>query len=326
MEVAPGAISLSAAILFMAFSNRWPGKLLAGHRWRGPPELLEPIMVRTYGRAGSTLLMQILASSQSICMERQYPFEHRYLTYADNLARIAGLPADSARLVKDAWNNDVMFRNESALVGCLPYGNLGRLDRKRLSRQLLISIWGEFSRELRFNQGLGSQVPAYYAEKTPPEIVERVHTAMPARQLFLIRDPRDELVSIRSFNRKRGFNAFGWLEQDDDASYARRMCRNRKQFLNDMVTLREDRRNLRMRYEDLIQHGDAEVGRLEEWLGISLDGAAGTSDEEIRKQHMTSTSADASVERWRNELSDQAQKIFQRGLAQELMALGYSFA
>lgn len=257
-------------------------------------------------------------------MEREYPYEHRYLTYADNLARVAGLPAASAEPLGERWNNDVMFRSNSPAVGCMPYGKIDSLDRKRLSRQLLLANWSVFSRELRASHGLGGTVNAYYAEKTPPMVAERVSAAMTVRHLFLIRDPRDELVSIRSFNHKRGFNGFGWLDSDTDASYARKMCRNRKQFLNDMITLRQDRQTFKVRYEDLILRGDLEVTRLGSWLGLSLDRDAASSDQDIRQQHMTSTSAVCSVGRWREELSEEAQRIFRSELSDELKALGYS--
>ncbi len=50
--------------------------------------MIIPILVRTFGCSGSTLLMQILASSQDIVFERRYPFEVRYLTYLTRTAQL----------------------------------------------------------------------------------------------------------------------------------------------------------------------------------------------------------------------------------------------
>ena len=151
-------------------------------------EQLIPVMVRTFGRTGSTLLMQILGSHRNVCFERRYPFETRYLTYVYNMSRMMGLKAN----VDEPWDNDVLFRGKQRMMGCLPYGNLQSLDRERLSQRVLMSLWQDFSAEMRESAGLGSDENAFYAEKVPPYVAETVNDAMPAKNLFLLRDPRDE--------------------------------------------------------------------------------------------------------------------------------------
>ena len=47
------------------------------------------------------------------------------------------------------------------------------------------------------------------------------------------------------------------------------------------------------------------------------------SDKLVRKVHMTSDSADSSVERWKNELSEEVLSVFSRELGRELDTLGY---
>jgi len=82
------------------------------------------------------------------------------------------------------------------------------------------------------------------------------------KYLFLLRDPRDEMVSIMSFNHKRGYKSFGWLETDTDVSYAQKICRNRQKFMQLMIDFEANKRRLFVRYEDLIKNGDEEVERL----------------------------------------------------------------
>lgn len=281
---------------------------------------LIPLMVRTFGRTGSTLLMQILGSNSRICFERLYPFEHRYLAYVYNLSRVVSLPAK----VDEPWDNDVMFRGKNRLVGCLPYGDTPSLNSKKLSESVFQSTWNEFSAQMRHSAGLAPGEQAYYAEKIPPYLAEPANNLLLARNIFLLRDPRDEMVSIKSFNSKRGFNSFGWLDEDTDESYARKMCRNRQVFMRNMMEFETNSRRIYLRYEDLINRQDEEVARLSNWLGLELSSDAIAKNKEILEIHMTSKDGSSSVERWRDELSDDVKEIFSDNLGDELSSLGYA--
>ncbi len=281
--------------------------------------LLTPLLVRTFGRTGSTLLMQILATSDRVRFEREYPFEHRYLSYAYNLARLVRAPVED----RAAWNNDVLFRNQSPLVGGLPYGKIKSFDVEWLSRELFVSTWEQFSRAMRRSAGLADDVPAWYAEKAPHQVADLANELLGGRNVFLLRDPRDEMVSIKSFNAKRGFASFGWVESDTDDSYARKLCKNRRNFMHRLMELTTDERRIAVRYEDLIRDGEAQTRRLAEWLGTELDYRAATQDRGIQKVHMTSKNPAGSVERWRDELDPSVQRIFADELGDELSALGY---
>lgn len=283
-------------------------------------DTLVPIMVRTFGRTGSTLLMQILGSNGQICFERQYPFEHRYLAYVFNMSRVMGLTGK----VGEPWDNDVLFRGKERMIGCLPYGGVKLIDRERLSKRTFISLWNEFSAEMREQSGLKPGTPGFYAEKIPPNVANTANDLLKARNIFLLRDPRDEMVSIKSFNDKRGFNSFGWLENDNDVSYAHKMCRNRQLFMKNMIDFEENKRRIAVRYEDLIKNEDAEVERLSNWLGLPLNTKGISKDKTIRKLHMTSADPLKSVERWREELSDEVQDIFAKQIGNELTQLGYA--
>ncbi len=283
-------------------------------------ERLTPVMVRTFGRTGSTLLMQILGTHRNVCFERQYPFEHRYLTYVYNMSRMIGLKAR----VDEPWDNDVLFRGKQRMMGCLPYGNTKSINRDSLADRTLLSLWQDFSAEMRESAGIGPTEKAFYAEKVPPYVAETVNQALPAKNLFLLRDPRDEMVSIMSFNQKRGFNSFGWVDTDTDVTYAVKMCKNRQKFMQLMIDFEVNHRRLFVRYEDLIRQGEEEVERLSEWLGLPLSLKQIEKEKKIREVHMTSKDPMASVERWRRELSDEVLEIFKISLGEELDGLGYA--
>ncbi len=281
---------------------------------------LVPILVRTFGRTGSTLLMQILGTGDNVCFERTYPFENRYLTYTYNMARMVRMPANTG----DSWNNDVLFRCEHPSIASLPYERNESIDKDALSRHLFGAIWREFSHSMRLQRGLAENSTAFYAEKVPHQTAAYANELLEARNIFLLRDPRDEMVSIKNFNRKRGFHSFGWQDKDTDLSFATRLCRNRRDFMQSMIESDTDERRIYLRYEDLILDGKREVARLSNWLGTPLNLKHAMKDKAIKAKHMTSKDPASSVERWRKELSHEVQTVFSTELGEELNELGYA--
>lgn len=281
---------------------------------------LVPILVRTFGRTGSTLLMQILGTSTRIVFEREYPFEHRYLAYAYQLANVVRLPPDA----NPDWNNDVVFRGGEPYVAQLPYGEMKVLDKEALADDLIVPIWQQFSQNMRKTSGIDVASPAYYAEKAPHKVADLAVSKLGGRAIYLLRDPRDQMVSIKSFNQKRGFNSFGWTENDTDISYGRKLCQRHKQFMQNILSSRDSEQRINVRYEDLIQNGEAEVARISDWLGVPLNYSEAINDTHIRDLHMTSADYSKSVERWRHELDDDVKEIFHKEIGSELTELGYS--
>ena len=277
-------------------------------------------MIRTFGRTGSTLLMQILGTGERICMERHYPFEQRYLTYVHNLTRMISEPLQDA----DNWDNDILFQGRSSMVGGLPYGRIDAFDKKALSDQCFSTLWLEFSNAMRKTLGIPMDEPAYYAEKVPNNVAERANNLIRARNLFLLRDPRDEMVSIKSFNEKRGFQSFGWQAGDSDIHYARKMCKTRRPFMRNLLKLETDDRRMYLRYEDLVLDGENEVAKLSDWLGQTLSFEEANNNIKIKNLHMTSDTAGESVERWKTELGSDVLNLFAKELGTELDGLGYS--
>lgn len=279
-----------------------------------------PLLVRTFGRTGSTLLMQILATSSKVMFEREYPFEHRYLSYAYRMSRVVTLPPTA----NNDWNNNDIFQGRAPYVGHLPYQNTSDLDRGSLSQDLFVSIWDSFSRNMRTVNGFDQETKCYYAEKSPHLVSDLATDLLGARNIYLLRDPRDEFVSIKSFNQKRGFNAFGWSDDDSDMSYAARMCTRRKQFMQNFLDSDSKEERLNVKYEDLITDGFREVKRISEWLGLELDYKSATRNKDIRSKHMTSKNYRSSVGRWKSELDKDVQELFASALGDELDQLGYS--
>lgn len=264
--------------------------------------------------------MQILGTSQRVLFERHYPFEHRYLTYVYQMSRQIQAPV----VTDENWNNNLLFQGRKSYVGCLPYVKTDMLDRESLAEGALVKLWEAFSLEMREKAGFTPEQSCFYAEKIPHKAADVIGRVLQGRTIYLLRDPRDEMVSIKSFNQKRGFQAFGWQEDDTDISYARKMCKNRRDFMRGLLETETSHKRYHVRYEDLIREGESETDRLAQWLGASLNYGSATKNKDIQQQHMTSQNSLSSVERWRKELSDDVQSIFSEELGTELVELGYA--
>lgn len=280
-----------------------------------------PLMLRSAGRSGSTMLMQLLGTSEQVFMEREYPFEVRYLSYLHKLIYQIKQPCKN----DDKWNPDSLFNQDITRVGAIPWGNVSILDQDGLATSVFRQAWKAFSQELIIHSNnKDSDKTFYYAEKIVPIIGFDVNAITAAKNLFLFRDPRDEFLSIKSFNAKRNYLAFGWTNDDDDISFAKRLASQRKEFMRliSKIDMEDTRRHLVI-YENIIRNPYAETQRLSRWLGVDLDWDNLSVNKEILAEHATTTSLGKSIERWKTELSKEINQVFCDALGNELQQLGY---
>ncbi|WP_444919150.1 hypothetical protein [Microbulbifer sp. JMSA003] len=283
--------------------------------------MITPIMLRSFGRSGSTLLMQVLGSSSNVVFDRDYPFEKRHLTYLHRLTTVAS----SESCNDENWNADSLFSSKINRIGPIPYINTSIIDREKLQLEFLTHLWKGFSGQIKdkLKEELNLDEPIYYAEKVVHDICPAVNEAFYAKNLFLFRDPRDEFVSIKSFNAKRGFNGFGWGESDDDESYALKLCQMRKTFMQHISSIEASDRRYVVKYEEFIKSPYEITSFLGDWIGLELDYGKVEAQKKSVEHHITSSNVAASVERWRTEMSPKVAQIFEKEIGEELSELGY---
>lgn len=275
---------------------------------------LTPILLRAFGRSGTTYVMHALACAEAISFEKRYPFEERELTYLARVAEtVAG--ASAAAMSRDA----VLAGREEALgacpfLGASRYLYAGQDSVKRIFKDL----WLGYSRDVIERSGA-----TYYAEKVANDLPPLVNEVLPAKNILLVRDPRGEMLSIMKFNQKRGYDGFGWLRDDDAERFARRLCSMRRHFLREASRCDEHSRRIILRYEDIVIDADAFLGKLQRFLDCEIDAEAFYAGLGNFRYHMTAESAEGSIDAWRDELPRPAAEIIERGLAQELQDLGY---
>ncbi len=281
---------------------------------------LIPIFLITFGRNGSTFFMHILASSRRIAFDRSYPYEARDLSY---LYRLAQFAVQGAR--PDDWTPDSIIRGDMETFGPYPHrrddGTF--FQGKEAPFRLFSGMWQSYTDHVRNTQQNGFPDAVYYAEKVPQSIWHTLSPLTYTKNIFLIRDPRDEFISIKQFNEKRGYRAFGWGEDETDQDYALRLCHQRRNFMRHVIRHEETDRRILFRYEDVMTDLDATVARLEAFLDLKLDMDEIQQSTTEMKAHMTAGSQRKSVARWRDAMDVDLQKIFEDEIGEELAGLGY---
>jgi hypothetical protein len=280
-----------------------------------------PIMLRSFGRSGSTLMMQVLSTNNNIIFDKEYPYENRHLTYLHRLSKLIAKPRDSSL----NWTANSLFNNKLSFLGPNPYENTKVIDKDRLSENILKSLWKDFSNELKdkSSNDFVEGDPLYYAEKVVQNICPDINGIVDAKNLFVFRDPRDEFLSIKSFNSKKGVNGFGWLDNDTDETFAKRMVVSRKRYMQNLINMKNNSRNFVITYENFMSDPFKSTKEIGDWLGLQLSYQKVIDNGSVVAEHKTHDS-DEATPRWEKEMSEPVKKIFVDGLKDELLKMGYT--
>jgi Sulfotransferase family len=265
---------------------------------------------------GSTLLMQFLASSPEVVLDRRYPHgEYRYLSYC---SRAASFLTEPWRPGVDPGVTELFF-GEARRFGPLPF-EPESLELGDLERRALVHLWSAFSEAMLVQRPSAR----WYAEKLAVPAQPIIDAGIPLRLIDCVRDPRDVLVSIRAFTASTGMDGFGRRAEEPESQYLPRFIAAFAQQLDDMSATPASVDRITLRYEDFANEPHATANRLGEWLGLTIDpGVATRSPSEI-PQHLTTASVEESIGRWKRGLApDEADTIWER-LGSRLEPYGYT--
>jgi hypothetical protein len=295
---------------------------------------LVPVLVDGSGRDGTTLAMQLLATSPQIAFDRVYPYEQRYFNYLLQWSRVAQRESwDGER-----WNLDNLAHadalRDTDVVGPIPWmersliGDPGSGDFWKAAFK---AVWGEFSaraREaMRSQLGDPSLAIRYYAQKNA-ESWDMPASEIPLPEVkivALLRDPRDVWQSSVAFHNRRKGEGGTFLpiaEGESEDAYLAEFIEQQKKRLGWLQTLQDGEVPV-VRYESLIGDLPAEAERLGGWLGLHLDAGAVFLRREVFGEHITAKTPEASVGRWKSEMSDQLAGRFSAAMGAELAEFGY---
>jgi hypothetical protein len=294
---------------------------------------LQPLMLTTLGRSGSTWMMRLLDASPKIVVHGRFPYEARVTMYwfelfrtlvdPDSYLRQLTIPTD---LGDNWWAGGPGFRPppmDPALDARLS-GTRAR-DLASFCQRQIDTLYGEIA-------GLSElETPVYYAEKLMmrghiPDLVWELYSA--PKEIVLVRDFRDVVCSILAFIEKRGHTGWGRDRAESDSDWIRQFT-SQAEAIRGQWEARSDKAHL-VRYEDLILRPIPTVIRLLEYLDLPADeSTAGTLLEDAARgmpgveQHRTARDPASSVGRWRRDLPPDLLRACDESLGPALGAFGY---
>jgi Sulfotransferase family len=293
---------------------------------------VEPLMVNTIGRSGSTWLTWLLNCHPEVVAFKPFEHETRVASYWVTAFQELSQPQsfltqlDPPDLAARRW-----WLGEAGV-------NRGALKDEEVSRWLgydnvraLAAICQSRIDAFYCANTAMSQRERYFVEKFSPwQVVPDLLSELypNAKELILVRDFRDMFCSIRSFNAKRGVQGFGRDRADGDRDYIETMVRG---FANAILSRWRQRASAAhlVRYEDLVLDPAGTLRQLLDYLGLDDSDAVVDRTLELAEdasgsvQHMTAGKPAASIGRWRRDLSEELQLVCQEALDPVLAQLGY---
>jgi hypothetical protein len=290
---------------------------------------LQPVMLTSTGRVGSTVLMNALAAHPQIVAYPPFRREPRAATYWMEVFRALSDPASYVRQLApggplhEGWwlgsaepvprgpaDDEVehwMATEAVEALAALCQGRIEALYKEIADRQARPGAT-HFAEKFRTDS-----VPALIWELYPD-----------AREVVLVRDFRDVACSILASSAKRK-----GVDQPADPRAVLADIKGRGAAIVSAWRRRSELAHL-VRYEDLVQRPSEVMEGLIAYLGLHSDQqsiaamVSGLSQEgEAAEFHRTTADAAASIGRWRRDLDADAQREFSDVLREELELFGY---
>lgn len=276
-----------------------------------------PILLTTGGRMGSSMTMKLISSHPEIVTQDRFPYEDKSALFWMRAAAVLSTPADLIRSTRG-----IEFELQRFFIGYSPFfhnTNLPNMNAKaaRWARETLPKSCYKFFMSLI--DGYYDSVAQDCRKPSAKFFVEKAsHGALPSmmrelypqsKEVFLIRDPRDVVVSIREFNKRRGFDDFGADKFDSDSGFVSYLGGALKGMLVEWTRRRES--SFLLRYEDLVAEPEETTRQLFGYIGVpngsdivsaALERILSVDDSS--RYHITSSSIEHSVGRWKTELPE----------------------
>lgn len=286
---------------------------------------IQPLILTSMGRTGTTWLMRLLAEHPAIIAHREYPYEMRAGRYWMQLLGAITEPAAHAQSSTKLGNLDSLWWvAHHPFCKASPHTNprLREWFGRRFVEQVAPLCQRSVEACYREVAAIQNQTaPVYFAEKhladEIPGILWEIYPH--AKEIFLVRDFRDMLCSIRAFNSKRGTPGFGRSNAASEVEYIANLGREAVRLLNSWHNRRV--RSSLVRYEDLILDPAKQLRVILQYLGLEANtsmidemiGRASVDSPEL-EQHRTTSEPRQSVGRWPTDLDstslEQSEEVF----------------
>ena len=301
---------------------------------------LQPLLVTSLGRMGTTLLMRMLAAHPGVVVYARPPYEARGGKYWLHVLKTLAAPADAEKRIGAAME----FHLEPLAVGGNPFYSAdfaawpeveawsGSVYIDELAAFCQRSIDGWYLATAAA-QGQKEAPLVFFAEKHFPDAYPRLMRELypAARELFLVRDFRDMVASMRAYNARKGYGDFGRGKAASEAAWLQELRRG-------IVALRHAWRErgesgTLVRYEDLVRTPETTLPPLLAALGLDASPllvdrliASAAPDVPELREHGTAGSPRASIGRWRADLPAELQGAVGEAFGDLLAEFGYEAA
>lgn len=295
---------------------------------------LQPLMLTTIGRAGTTWTMRVLSEHPKIVVHRWHPYELRAARYWMHNLRVLSEPRDPYRSA-DANS----FQQNRSQVGHNPFFPDPMMRTPGLAEwfgrthvEELAAFCQRSAEECyqRIAASQGQEGAVYFAEKHRPDYLPWLFYELypRAKEVFLVRDFRDVVSSMLAFNAKQGRTVFGLPGQSDE-EFASFIRNGPVRLVSESWSKRRDRAHL-IRYEELIQRPEETLRGLLAYLDLDHDDATingmierAAQESPEMQQHRTSSGVSSSIGRWKQSLDPGLQETCREVFGDVLEKFGY---
>lgn len=298
--------------------------------------MIQPLILNTIGRSGSTWLAGLLSSHPEVVGYRPMEFETRVATYWTSVFQALSQPRSYlSQIVPTNLESDRTWWLGNGAKGSPSIGDpglerwLGKDAVEQAAGVCRNRIEAFFRREAVTQGKPGAR---YFFEKflSEPVTLDLLNELYgDAREVILVRDFRDVASSVLAFNRKRGYQAFGREHVDNDADYIRYAAHAQALGVLNRWEEQKDKAHL-VRYEDLIAEPNETLRRILEFVGVSATPEAvdatlarAVEDSPSMDHHRTARDPGATIGRWREDLSTELIEACGEALDPILEAFGY---
>ena len=296
---------------------------------------LQPIMLTTMGRAGTTWTMRLLSEHPEIVVHRWHPYELRTARYWWHMLKTLSEPRDPHHSGQaDRFQTNKLFVGYNPFypepIGVTP-GLIEWMGKDYVEDLARFCQRNAEETYKRIAIGQGQTNVRYMAEKhradNLPWLVWELYPK--AKEIFLVRDFRDVFSSMLAYNKKFGRRAFGPEHLKSDEEFAHFLRNSTIKNLSRSWPKRQDRAHL-IRYEDLIAQPQQVLQGVFEYLELDASDATvagvlerASADNPETRQHITSSNVSNSLGRWRTSLSPEIQEVANREFGDVLEQFGY---
>jgi len=294
---------------------------------------INPLLLSFFSRSGSTLVMKMLVRHPEITGYTRGTHEAHFIRYFSRLyymiktSHIYSGDHSDGTLLRRLEVLSQHYKADSVLPKPMEFPQYMDLG---IFRSYYLKFLTDYLPEMLADMEVpGLYSAKFYAEKhmdgMPFELTQSMlELFSELKVVMLFRDPRDVLLSFDAYRRLGQINEF----REDRASRVKEIMRHYRGRINLLDESPE--RIFPLRYEDVILRPNEVVPPLLEFLCIDASERSlqmmmepiSRGDLQSR-MHITSESKNASIGRWRNELSVEEQELFVAH-ADVLEHLGYA--